>query len=150
MVDLCEIIKAYYYNAHTKGSNSIKEVLPAIFKTSSLIREKYSRKISDINMSSKNFSPDYIWLKMEDNEVVDPYKSLDKPFEDWDVEVERKSDIDEINNGGAALTAYGLSQYTDMSEDERTNLEIGLLKYCELDTLAMVMIYEHLQEITSL
>ena len=150
MVDLCEVIKAYYYNAHTKGSNSIKEVLPAIFKTSSLIREKYSRKISDINMSSKNFSPDYVWLKMEDKQVVDPYKNLDKPFEDWDVEVERKSDIDEINNGGAALTAYGLSQYTDMSEDERTNLEIGLLKYCELDTLAMVMIYEHLQEITSL
>lgn len=37
-----------------------------------------------------------------------------------------------------------------MSEDERTKLETGLLKYCELDTLAMVMIYEHLEEITSL
>lgn len=149
MVDLCEVIKAYYYNPQTKGSNSIKDVLPAIFKTSPLIRKKYSYKISDINMSTKNFPLDHIWLKMEDNEVIDPYRNLEKPFEDWNAEIERVSDIDEINNGGAALTAYGLSQYTDMIEEERTKLEKGLLKYCELDTLAMVMIYEHLEEITS-
>ncbi|MDC3407258.1 DUF2779 domain-containing protein [Bacteroidia bacterium] len=149
MVDLCEVIKAYYYNPKTKGSNSIKDVLPAIFKTSPLIRKKYSCKISDINMSTKNFPLDHIWLKMEDNEVIDPYRNLEKPFEDWNAEIERVSDIDEINNGGAALTAYGLSQYTDMVEEERTKLEKGLLKYCELDTLAMVMIYEHLEEITS-
>ena len=30
MVDLCEVIKRYYYNPHTQGSNSIKKVLPVI------------------------------------------------------------------------------------------------------------------------
>ena len=34
-----------------------------------------------------------------------------------------------------------------MSEKERAEITKGLLKYCELDTLAMVMIYEHLIEI---
>jgi hypothetical protein len=54
MVDLCEVIKAYYYNPYTKGSNSIKHVLPAIFKTSNLIRQQYSKPIGQINFSSKN------------------------------------------------------------------------------------------------
>ncbi|MHA7864977.1 DUF2779 domain-containing protein [Flagellimonas marinaquae] len=148
MVDLCEVIKAYYYNAYTKGSNSIKDVLPAIFRTSPRIREKYARKIVDINMTTSNFPIDHIWLDIEEGAVVDPYKKLDKPFQDWDGNFERKSDIEEVNNGGAALTAYGLTQYTDMGEMEREKLKSALLKYCELDTLAMVMIFEHLQELT--
>ena len=34
-----------------------------------------------------------------------------------------------------------------MTEKERTEITKALLKYCELDTLAMVMIYEHFKEI---
>jgi hypothetical protein len=33
-------------------------------------------------------------------------------------------------------------QFEDMSDYERSELRQALLKYCELDTLAMVMIYE--------
>ncbi|WP_445956534.1 DUF2779 domain-containing protein [Yeosuana sp.] len=146
MVDLCEVIKAYYYNPYTRGSNSIKAILPAIFETSQFIRNKYTNPISDININSYNFSPDKIWLKIENGKVVDPYKSLDKPFKDWDENFERVSDIEEINDGGAAMTAYGLAQYTDMKDDERDFIKSALLKYCELDTLAMVMVYEHLKE----
>ena len=148
MVDLCEVIKDYYYNPHTKGSNSIKQVLPAIFKTSNLIRQQYSKPIGEINFSSKNFGPQHVWLTFdEQGEVIDPYKILGKPFEEWNEDFERMTDIDEINNGGAALTAYGLTQYTNMSDEERNKLKASLLKYCELDTIAMVMIYEHLKEI---
>jgi hypothetical protein len=148
MIDLCEVIKAYYYNPYTKGSNSIKLVLPAIFKTSNLIRQRYSKPIGEINLSSKNFGPQHLWLTFDEkDEVIDPYKILGKPFEEWNEDFERMTDIDEINNGGAALTAYGLTQYTDMSPVERNKLSKSLLKYCELDTLAMVMIYEHLNEI---
>jgi hypothetical protein len=148
MVDLCEVIKAYYYNPHTRGSNSIKQMLPAIFKASNIIRQQYSKPIGKINLSSKNFGPEHVWLTFdEQGEVIDPYKILGKPFEDWNEDFERMSDIDEINNGGAALTAYGLTQYTNMSPEERNKLSKSLLKYCELDTLAMVMIFEHLKEI---
>jgi len=147
MVDLCEVIKAYYYNPHTKGSNSIKAVLPAIFESSLFIRDKYSKPISDINLTSKNFSPNHIWLNFENEKVIDPYKSLGKPFEEWDTIMERITEMDEINNGGAALTAYGLTQYTNMSDTERNSLKASLLKYCELDTLAMVMVFEHLKEL---
>jgi len=34
-------------------------------------------------------------------------------------------------------------QFTDMTDAEREALRNALLQYCELDTLAMVMIYEH-------
>jgi len=50
-----------------------------------------------------------------------------------------------LANGGAALTAYAKMQFTEMNEEERTLVVKGLLRYCELDTLAMVMIYEYWQ-----
>ena len=52
-------------------------------------------------------------------------------------------DIIEIKEGGAAMTAYGKLQFTDISKQERKEIVKGLLRYCELDTLAMAMIYEH-------
>ena len=45
------------------------------------------------------------------------------------------------------MTAYAKLQYVDMSELERQELVSGLKKYCELDTLAMVMIWEHLMKV---
>lgn len=57
------------------------------------------------------------------------------------------SEMDGIADGGMALTAYAKLQYVDMSEKEREELTQGLKKYCELDTLAMVMVYEHFREV---
>jgi hypothetical protein len=70
-------------------------------------------------------------------------------FENWDQDIldQLVSDVEDLNNGGAALTAYGFLQYTDMSISERKKLIDALLRYCELDTLAMVMIWEHFREI---
>ncbi len=150
MVDLHTIVKDYYYNPYTKGSNSIKDVLPACLNSSSFLKAKYSQSISTINLSSKNFPDNHIWLEMEGDKVVNPYKMLPKLFENWTVEEldEMLSEIDGIADGGAALTAYAKLQYQDMSDKEREEITKGLLKYCELDTLAMVMLYEHMKEIT--
>ena len=148
MIDLCKVIKDYYYNPYTKGSNSIKQVLPAVFESSPFIRDKYSKPIGKINLNSLNFDKDKVWIKIIEGAVEDPYKSLPKVFDDWDDDFETISELDDINNGGAALTAYGKIQYTDMSHDERLKIKDALLRYCELDTLAMVMIFEHLKELT--
>jgi hypothetical protein len=40
------------------------------------------------------------------------------------------------------MTAYAKMQFEEMSDYERGELTSSLLQYCELDTLAMVMIYE--------
>jgi hypothetical protein len=151
MVDLRKIVLKYYYNPLTKGSNSIKAVLPAALQSSAFLREKYSRPLKEINVSSRNFSDTHIWLQVYSETVVSPYKMLPPLFEGWeDNEIEDLiSGIDDIADGGMALTAYAKLQFVDMSEKERDELTAGLKKYCELDTLAMVMLYEHFKELTS-
>jgi hypothetical protein len=151
MVDLNRIVKEYYYNPYTKGSNSIKYVLPACLKTSEFLQKKYLKPIGDLQLSSKNFSSDHTWLQKYNGEIINPYKMLPSLFEGWSLlELEETiSEMDGIADGGAALTAYAKLQYQDMSAKEREEITKGLLKYCELDTLAMVMIYEHFLELTT-
>jgi hypothetical protein len=149
MVDLREMVLKYYYNPHTKGSNSIKAVLPAALQSSQYLRSKYAQPLKEIGLSSLNFSENHIWLQENGGVMVSPYKMLPPLFEGWNEEEmgETISELEGIADGGMALTAYAKLQYVDMSEREREELTLGLKKYCELDTLAMVMIYEHFREI---
>ncbi|WP_327484903.1 hypothetical protein [Telluribacter sp.] len=41
------------------------------------------------------------------------------------------------------MTAYSYLLYTDLSEEIRQAYKGALLRYCELDTMAMVMIWEY-------
>ena len=145
MVDLCKVVKDYYYNPITKGSNSIKAVLPAALNSSEFLKKKYSQHIASIQLSSHNFPTNHIWLQTDGDTIINPYKTLPPLFDNWDeTDIEENvSDMENIADGGAALTAYAKLQYVEMSQKERDELTNGLLKYCELDTLAMVMIYEH-------
>ena len=47
-----------------------------------------------------------------------------------------------IAEGGAAATAYARLQFEDMKPETRDKINAALLRYCELDTLAMVMIVQ--------
>jgi hypothetical protein len=100
-------------------------------------------------LTSSNFDASHVWLQQENGVFQNPYKLLPPLFKDWsnDQLDELLSDVEDLNNGGAALTAYGFLQYTDMSEAERQELQTGLLRYCELDTLAMVMLWEGFREL---
>jgi len=149
MVDLRNIVLKYYYNPHTRGSNSIKAVLPAALQSSNFLRDKYAKPLSEIGLSSLNFSDNHIWLQEKEGQMVSPYKMLPPLFDGWNEEEmeETLSELDGIADGGMALTAYAKLQYVDMSEKEREELTQGLKKYCELDTLAMVMVYEHFREV---
>ncbi len=144
MVDMWEIVKRYYYDPATKGSNSIKQVLPAILNSSKHLQEKYSKPIygASNGIKSLNFK-DWQWIRFESGKVIDPYKILPKMFQDIsNKDMLILSDGDELRNGGAALTAYARMQFEEMTDYERKEIRKALLKYCELDTMAMVMIYE--------
>jgi len=41
------------------------------------------------------------------------------------------------------MIAYAYLQFSDMSDAERELYRQALLRYCELDTMAMVMIWEY-------
>ena len=149
MVDLCQIVKDYYYNPLMKGSNSIKAVLPAILGASAYLQNRYANSISAVGLTSLNFPSTHVWLAVQNGVVESPYDRLPKLFENWDAfeQEELISEMEDVSNGGAAMLAYSKLQYEDMSAPERQELVNGLLKYCELDTLAMVMLYEELREV---
>lgn len=144
MVDLWELVKKYYYDPYTKGSNSIKQILPAVLNSSDYLKEKYSKKIYGALGGIKSFNfEDWRWIEIENGVVIDPYKKLPKLFDDVsDKNHNLLTEEDEPNNGGAALTAYGRMQFSEMTDFEKDQLSKALLRYCELDTLAMVMIVE--------
>ena len=145
MIDLCQVVKDYYYNPYTKGSNSIKQVLPACLNSSQYLKDKYSQPIGHINLTSTNFDDDHVWIELDGVSVKNPYKLLPTLFEGWDDEQmeENMGDMENIADGGSALMAYSKLQYTDMTDAELQEIKNALLKYCELDTMAMIMIYEH-------
>lgn len=150
MVDMLEVVKRYLYLPTTHGSNSIKYVLPAILADSKALTDKYSQPIyrDHSKASSLNFPSDWLWLQgsSDPSQLDDPYKHLPPIFDDYGHEVdERLAGLDNLDNGGAALTAYAKLQFEDLSTEERERIQTALLKYCELDTLAMVMLYQYLK-----
>lgn len=146
MVDLCEMIKRFYYHPAMNGSNSIKAVLPAILNNSIFLQKKYAQPVyGSTEIPSLNFQ-NKAWIERNpDGSVKDPYKTLPPIFDPGtDAQLEGYF-VDEeagIQNGGAAMTAYAKMQFTRMTDAERGKFSEALLKYCELDTLAMVMIWE--------
>jgi len=140
MVDLWKMVKAYYYHPDMGGSNSIKDVLPAVMRGEA-IKEKYSKPLGfGTHLKGRILYE----LDTETGKPKNPYSLLPSQYGDLDLSEDEIIFKDaEVQKGGAALVAYGKLQFTDMSLDEQEVLQKALLQYCELDTLAMVMIYEH-------
>ena len=148
MVDMLKLVKDFYFDPATNGSNSIKYVLPAMLNSSDFLKEKYSQPIYGTKqLPSCNFE-EKKWITFDENgKVIDPYKLLPDMFSDIDDnEVVLLMDGEKINNGGLALTAYAKMQFSEMSDYERIKLRNALLQYCELDTWAMVAIFEGWRE----
>lgn len=123
MVDMNVLTLNHYFHPLMKGRTSIKKVLDAIWQANPSLRSRF---------------PAYV--KEENGELLSPHKSLPPlVIEGRDVFV---------NEGTGAITAYQSmlygSQKSNMAAREQwKNL---LLQYCELDTLAMVMIFSHWRE----
>jgi hypothetical protein len=150
MVDLCALVEGCYYDPRMAGSNSLKKVLPAVLRRSERLRAKYSEPIYGApgGIPSLNFE-DWRWIQPDDaGEPIDPYRLLPPLFEDLDVgALDLVLEADEIADGGAAMTAYARMQFAEMTAVERSAVAGALLKYCELDTMAMVFLYEHFREL---
>lgn len=143
MVDLCELAKAAFFHKDTRASSSIKKVLPAMLSASEFLRKKYSQpNYGGGQPNSRNFREPIAWWQPGVNgKPIDPYRLLPPVFTDLALE-ESSEDETLVNQGGAAIMAYARLQFEEISDQERRAWEQALLKYCELDTLAMVMVVE--------
>ena len=145
MVDLLELVKKHLYLPATNGSNSLKAVLPAILNESEFLKSRYSepvygkgQEIPSLNIDAK------IWIEFdEQDQVKNPYQSLPGLTVGLtENEKEQLAGIESIRDGGAALTAYGRLMFEALPKAHRDSIERGLKEYCELDTLAMVFLYQ--------
>jgi hypothetical protein len=147
MVDLYDVVLKCYYSPHAKGSNSLKQILPAIINDFPGVREKYSKEIYGKELPIKSLNYDRkVWITIESG--LDPYKTLEPIFPQYSQsELDRLvADMEGLADGGTAMMAFNMLQISEIPLEQRTLIRDALLRYCELDTLAMVMLYEGLRE----
>jgi Domain of unknown function(DUF2779) len=127
LVDLCQLAKEYYFHPRMKGGLSIKNVLPAVWFENAALRQH------------PWFST---YLRERDGRLLDPYDTLDPlPF----VDAEESLEVEPVREGIGAIRTYqemlyGVNRSNPTFRDTYRQL---LLNYCNLDTLAMVMIWMH-------
>lgn len=129
IADLSRLVKNFYYNREMGNSLSIKDVLQSVMSHSEFLKAKYSQPYS-----SENFDNIIWWQPDGKGGAQNPYKIL---AESGDVNIRR---------GTEAMVVYGKYIAQKLSKEERKMYQKALFKYCELDTLAMVMIFEHWQQ----
>jgi hypothetical protein len=142
MVDMLEVEKKYYYHSATKGSNSIKYVLPAVLNASVSLKQKYGAPV----YTSRNYSGMQWAVRDANGRFKDPYALLketdpltgDSLTDNLTGEPAGES----ITNGGQAMIEWARVQFGRLSHAEVERIRKALLRYCELDTLAMAMIWE--------
>ena len=161
MVDLLQVVKRYFYQLdEMHGSNSIKQVLPAVLNNSQYLKDKYSQPIYGSVIPSCNISANQpkAWITLDaDGHVESPYHQLDSVgsligmSEEEMMQMEQLSTDEkdfEVANGGAALTAYNKLIFCE-GEKMSSALREALLRYCELDTMSMVFIWEYFMHSTT-
>ena len=125
VADMSRQVRHFYYNKEMGSSLSIKDVLQSVMNQSAYLKEKYSQPYS-----SSNFD-DIIWWQSENGKAQSPYDIL------------QKSGNSTVGRGTEAMVLYGKLIADNMTKKEQDARRASLLRYCELDTLAMLMIYQH-------
>lgn len=120
IVDLMNVAKRDYYHPLMGGRVSIKVVLDALWQTDPLLREQCAE-----------------WSTLGLNAERDPYKALPP--------IEINGEAQEVHDGTGAIRAYEMMLFTDATSDseQRERWSRLLRQYCELDTLSMVLVFEH-------
>jgi hypothetical protein len=128
IADLSRLVKNFYYNSEMESSLSIKDVLRSVMSHSSYLKEIYSKPYS-----SSNFDQITWWQPNGKGGARNPYSILTETGDS------------PIRRGTEAMVVYGKMIAQQLDTERRKAYQGALLKYCELDTLAMMMIYQHWQ-----
>ena len=132
-LDLCDISRRHYYDPGMKGSHSIKVVLPVAWK----------------NPSVRALFPEYA-KDRHGNPAVNPYDALPAlTLLDRNpsaiTQLAELEELDIVKDGTGAMRAYEHIRYGLGAGNPavREDVRRQLLRYCQLDTAAMVMIWKH-------
>ena len=121
-VDLNKLTLQYYFHPDMKGQTSIKKVLSAIWNNNSYLHSiPWFKKYASDSASSLN-----------------PYDSLASVIGEME-------DEEVIKDGTGAMRAYNEIMFGAPADNKerREQLKQLLLQYCELDSMAMVIIWKY-------
>lgn len=123
-LDLLKVCRKRYYHPGMQGSNSIKWVLDALWKHSPALRARFAE------LAGREGDPER-----------GPYATLPPEI----IEGEER----EVAEGTGAVRAYFAMAYGLERDDPdaQAKWQQLLLEYCKLDTLAMVLVWEHWQSL---
>jgi hypothetical protein len=131
ILDMNKLAGKFYFHPLMSGRTSIKVVLPSVLKATG--SESIKKWLRNENLFNET-----------EHGITDPYKLL----EDRIIH-ETSNQIVTVKNGGDAMAAYRDMMYgisKDLPAAKQTYNE-ALKQYCKLDTLAMVIIWEHWQNL---
>jgi len=131
-LDLVVISRGHFYDPAMKGSHSIKNVLPVIWK----------------NPAIQKLFPKYV-QDQHGQPVESPYDALPaltlQDSKDNALDLSKLDELDVVKNGPGAMLAYEHVRYGLAASDQavRKSIRRQLMRYCELDTAAMVMVWKY-------
>jgi hypothetical protein len=120
ILDLEKLAKSHFCHPGMGGSSSIKPVLDALWKSDPVMREQFTA-----------------WTGMKSDATKGPYAALPP--------IEIAGIPQGVHEGTGAMRAYQEMMYGEHRNDDaaRDAWSQLLKQYCELDTLAMVLIWEY-------
>lgn len=127
IIDLNKLALSYYFHPMMGGQTSIKVTLPAVLQAAKSPRIK------------SWLEGEGLYEKKSDGSITNPYKLLPEPAPIYEGKQVK------VRDGGGAMFAYQDMLYGISRNDEKVKQQYieALEKYCKLDTLAMVIIWEH-------
>jgi hypothetical protein len=133
ILDMNKLAGKFYFHPLMGGRTSIKVVLPSVLQATK--SEKIETWLKEENLLDKSESG-----------VKDPYQLLEKRIIE-----NTKNQVVTVKNGGDAMAAYrdmlyGISKDNPAAKQAYND---ALIQYCKLDTLAMVIIWQHWQDLLS-
>ena len=132
-VDLVKVSREHFYDPAMKGGHSIKVVLPVVWKNPAIQKlfPKYAR--------DQHGQP-----------VRNPYDSLpaltlQDSANSSSIDLSNLEDLDVVKNDTGAMRAYEHVRYGLGAGNQavREDVRRQLLRYCQLDTAAMVMVWRY-------
>lgn len=122
-LDMNRMVRDYYFNIEMLEGLGLKNVLSSILTSSSYLQKKYSKPVP-VN------DTDFILTPSGNAPLPDPYQLIQ---EDGEV----------IDDGSTAMNAWLHTKTPKCSQESRSRIHRLLKRYCTLDTLALVMIFQY-------
>jgi hypothetical protein len=121
-LDMNRLVRDFYYNSYMVNGLGLKQVLYSTIQSSRYLKDRYRKPIEVEGMKMDI-------IKENDRGLSDPYSLIQKNGES-------------IADGSSAMHGWLHTKTPFCNSKKRTEIQQSLIRYCALDSLALVMIFQ--------